>query len=74
MELLILKQEIVDKVKEDQILYGKVAKALGIGAPSLIYLLRVNSTKLTQASVMMVLKDHLNIKKDSELLTEMQPV
>lgn len=73
MDRLILKQDIVDRIKEDQLLYGKVAYVLGIGAPSLRAVLRANHEKLTQAAVLRVLRDHLGKKKDSDLLTNMQP-
>lgn len=71
MEKLILKQEIVDKVRTDQILFGKVAYALGVNVLSLNRILLNNDPRLTQYSVLKVLREHLNLKQDRELLTEM---
>lgn len=67
MKTLVLKQDIVDKIKTDPILYGKVASALGLSPTSLVRLLYAQSEKLTQANVVLVLREYLNIKKDSEL-------
>lgn len=72
MNQLILKSEIVEGINKDAELYGKVAKSLGIGAPSLRYLLRVNSPKLTQAASMEVLMVYFGVAQYSDLLTEMQ--
>lgn len=58
-ELVLLKEDIVKAIKEDAVLYGKVAQALGIGAPSLRPLLKANHAKLTQAGVLIVLLEHL---------------
>ena len=70
MEKLILKNEIVTQIKKDPILFGKVASILGIGAPSLPRVLASNSFRLTEASCLKVLREHLGIKKDSEMLTD----
>ncbi len=72
MDRLILKKEVVEEIKYDAVLYGKVAASLGIGAPSLRFVLARNHIKLTQASVLRILREHLGITKDSDLLTEMQ--
>ena len=72
MAQLILKQEIVEMIKDDAILYGKVAHSLGITAPSLRAVLKANNIKLTQIGVIRILKEHLGITKDSDLLTELQ--
>lgn len=73
MERPILKQEIVDKIKSDQILFGKVAYALGVSVLSLQRILLNNEARLTQFSVLKVLREHLNLKQDTDLLTEMEP-
>ena len=67
MTQMVLKNEILDTIKNDGVLYGKVANALNIKPVSLTYLLNNNSTKLTQISVMNVLRNHFKAK-DSELL------
>jgi hypothetical protein len=72
MEQLILKQEIVDAIKKDTILFGKVAAALGLSIRTMSDLLPANPPRLATASVLKVLREHLNVSEDSELLTEMQ--
>ena len=68
-----LRKEIVDKIKSDPILYGKVAAALEISPTTLPRLLYANDGKLTQASVLMVLREHLGVQ-DNALLSIMQEV
>lgn len=72
MERLILKQEMVDAITGDGLLYGKVAYILDLKPGSLKKILSDNDPKLTQASVLRILKEHLGVSQDSELLTEMQ--
>lgn len=67
MEKLVLKQSVVDKIKEDSVLFGQVANALYIKPISLYSVLAQNNIKLTQAGVMMVLREYLG-EQDSELL------
>lgn len=71
MENKGLKEGIVDKIKTDPILYGKVAEALGVSPTSLPRILYANDEKLTQVKVLRVLREHLDAQ-DSELLPEMQ--
>lgn len=68
MEKFLLKQEIVDKIKSDQILYGQVAYLIGVTILSMRIVLNENSAKLTQASVLRHLKEYLGIEDESELL------
>lgn len=72
MEKLVLKQEFVEKIQNDGILFGKVAYMLGVKPVTLPQILAANNAKLTQASVLRILREHLGITQDSELLTEMQ--
>ncbi len=72
MDRLILKQEVVDEINKDAELYGKVAKAMGIGAPSLRPVLKSNHVNLTRASVLQVLRNHLGVAQDSDLLEPVQ--
>lgn len=67
-----LRQEIVEKIKDDPLLYGKVAKALYIKPVSLPYLLDRNNIKLTRKPVLQILKKHLGVEQDSDLLEEIQ--
>lgn len=72
MEKIILKQEILDKIKKDPILFGRVAKALEIipiSLPRLLY--SIEPVKLTQANVLKVLREYLGVQ-DNELLEVMQ--
>lgn len=71
MEQLVLKQEVVDAIKKDTGLYAAVASLLGVSSYSMPRILIANDARLTQASVLKVLRDHLKIKKDADLLTEM---
>lgn len=72
MGQIVLKQEIVDKIKTDAELFGKVATVLDISPLSLPRLLYANDIKLTQAGVLRILCEHLGEIQDSNLLTEMQ--
>lgn len=71
MEQLILKPEIVEAIKDDAILFGKVAAAMNLRVRTMYDLILTNPPRLANASVLKVLREHLNIKKDSDLLTEM---
>ena len=70
--MLILKEEIIEKIKDDQVLFGKVSKAMGLSIRTMFDLLPkpIARERLTTATVLRVLRDHLKIKKDSELLME----
>lgn len=65
-----LKKEVLDEIKGNGILFGKIAYILGITPGSLPRLLIANHPKLTQVSVLRILKDFLKVKQDSELLEE----
>lgn len=69
---LVLKQSILDKIKDDAELYGKVATELDVKPLSLPRILKENNKKLTQAGVLRILREHLGEMQDSELLEEMQ--
>jgi hypothetical protein len=70
MERLILKQGIVDAIKFDPILYGKVAVVLGVSISSMPRILKANQPDLAQASILRLLRDHLGVKHDKDLLEE----
>ena len=59
-----LKTKYLKAIKEDQLLFGKVAYALSIGAPSLIAPLKNNSTRLTEKRVLEVISEHLNVPEN----------
>jgi hypothetical protein len=72
MEQLVLKQDIIDTIKKDQVLFGKVAATLGLSIRTMSDLLPANPPRLANASVLKVLREHLKVTEDSELLTEME--
>lgn len=72
MNRIVLKSEIVDKIKNDSKLLKKVAAALGISDKSMPRLLYGNDRKLTTAGVLKVLREYLGISNDKELLSEIQ--
>lgn len=72
MEKLILKQEYVEKIKKDGFLYGKVAAALNRTPGSLRKILAENDQKLTQASVLSIISEHMGGVQYNELLTSIQ--
>lgn len=65
----VLKKAILDRIKTDPMLYGKVAAELAISPASLPRLIYDNDKKLTQAGVLRVLRDHLNSSNDDLLET-----
>lgn len=69
---IVLKEEIMEKIKSDPTLYGKVAEAAGVSPFSLPGLIYKNSPKLTQAKVLNTIREHLNLAQDTNLFTEMQ--
>lgn len=71
MDRLILKQEIVDAIKKDQVLYGKVATLIDVTILSMRKVLNDNSRKLTEASVLKFLKEYLGVD-ESELLESVE--
>lgn len=72
MNRIVLKAEIVDKIKSDPELLKKVADTLGVSEKSLPRLLYGNDLKLTSAGVLKVLRESLGLTKDSSLLSELQ--
>ena len=72
MAQIILRQETIEKINKDQILFGKMAHACDVAPITFTRLLKSNtSPKLTQATAIKVLREHLNVE-DSELLEEME--
>lgn len=68
MDGQFLKQEVLDAIKKDPTLYGMVSKALGVAPSSLPRIIYNRDKKLTQAGVLMVLREHLNLNTSEELL------
>lgn len=74
MERSVLKGDIIQSIKDDAILYGKVAEVLDISPMSLPRLLYSNDVKLTQADVLKTIREHQGLEQDTDLLTEKQEV
>jgi hypothetical protein len=73
MDKIGLRKEVLDEIKSDPILHGKVAQSLGFSPMSMAKLIYTNDPRLTQASAMAVLRKHLK-KQDKELLCELTGV
>lgn len=67
----VLRQDILDKIKADPIVYGEVCSVLGVAPASLPRLLYNNDQRLTQAGVLKVLRDRFHLQ-DNDLLTGLQ--
>jgi hypothetical protein len=59
-----LKEEYIELIRYDAILWGRVADVMNIGAPSLKYQLDRNTEKLTQKKVLKLLSKCLNVPED----------
>jgi hypothetical protein len=68
MEREVLKQEILDRIKSDSMLYGKVGAELKISPASLPRLIYDKDNRLTQRGVLRILSEHLNIENQDDLL------
>ena len=68
MEREVLKQGILDKIKSDSMLYGKVGAELKISPASLPRLIYDKDNRLTQRGVLRILSEHLKIKNQNDLL------
>jgi hypothetical protein len=68
MEREVLKQDILDKIKTDPMLYGKVAAELKISPASLPRLIYDKDNRLTQRGVLRILSEHLTIETQDDLL------
>ena len=68
MEREVLKQSVLDKIKSDSMLYGKVGAELKISPASLPRLIYDKDNRLTQRGVLRILSEHLNIENQNDLL------
>ena len=68
MEREVLKQAVLDKIKSDSMLYGKVGAELKISPASLPRLIYDKDNRLTQRGVLRILCEHLNIENQNDLL------
>jgi len=72
MGALILKKDIVDKIKKNPDLFGKVFDCLDTTVSYGLQLLQNNDPKLTQATVLRIIRENLGVKDDSDLLEELE--
>ena len=68
MEAQFLKQEILDTIMREALLFGKVADAIPVSPTSLPRMIYSRNKKLTQAGVLKVLCEHLKIENSEDLL------
>lgn len=68
---IVLKKEILDKIKKQPKLFGDVMEAIDATPSYGIQLLKNNDPKFTQANVLRILREHLGDLKDSDLLEEL---
>lgn len=68
MSQIILKKDILNKLTSNGPLFGAIATSLNIAPVSLPRLIYKNDKKLTQAGVLKLIKDHLGVENESDLL------
>ena len=69
MERLVLKKEVLDKIKRDHLLYGKIATLIGLkNINSMNRIMNANDSRLTEASVLTLLKNDLGYSSFEEML------
>lgn len=76
---LILKEDILEEVKKDQTLFGKVASALGVSVLTAYRRIPKNNPDIATATVLQTIANHLTEKtgkkvKVTDLVSELQPV
>lgn len=67
MERMVLKQDVIELIKKDQVLTAKVATAMGLVYTSMPKALVQENQKLTCYSVIQLLKRELKLK-ETELM------
>ena len=68
MEREGLKQDILNKIKSDPMLYGKIAAELRLSPTTLPKLIYDRDNRLTQRGVLRILSEHLNVGNSEDLL------
>lgn len=63
------KQEVLEEIKKDPLLYGNVAEAMGIGLTSMPMAIKRNGPTINQYSIVTLVASHLG-KEPEELLEE----
>lgn len=67
---LILREDIKKTVATDQILFGKVTAHLDVSIRYGLVLLEKNDPRFTQAGVLRIIKEHLKLPEEADLLAE----
>lgn len=69
MSELVLKPEVLEAMKRDPMLYGKVAAAINASPLSMPDMIRKNHRRFTEAKALKVMAEHLG-KDEKDLITE----
>jgi len=72
MGKIVFLPDIKKAIRSDGELFGKIAKELGYSPTYMNDLIREDDPKLTQARVLVIIRTHLNLSQDTQILTEMQ--
>jgi hypothetical protein len=59
-----LKNSVIEIIKTDAVLYGRVAAALGTTPAAFIQTLKLKSSKLTQIAALKVISEHLGVEQE----------
>lgn len=70
MRQLVLQENILEKIKATPFLLAKIATVLKISTAYLLRLIRENDPRLTQASVLELIKTHLELPMNKILEKE----
>lgn len=70
---LLLSERALEFIKDNGVVYGRIADALNISPMSLVNLIYNNSAKLTQASVIRILEKEMGVQVN-EILCELQEI
>lgn len=73
MEKVVVRTEIIERIKSDQVLFGKVAKAANLSIRRMVDVINEERTRerLATGTVLKVLRGHLSLK-DKQLTEELQ--
>lgn len=69
---IVLKQQILDRIKNDPVLSGEIAVELGVSALSMPRIIKINDKRLTQKGVLSIIKERTGYDKDNDLMEELQ--
>ena len=70
MARLGLTQEAIEAIRQDPILQGQVASAIGTSTLTLPRILKRNDVKLTGIAVINILRKHLGVQRQLDLVVE----